>query len=305
MIKINGIVKRFGSFTALNNINCEIQNGSIYGLVGINGAGKSTLLRVITGIYDPDEGSVTYDGISIKDDADIKGRFAFVADDLFLPNGSSMLSLAKKYDRLYGHFNYEKFSRLAIEFELDVKKNVSTFSKGMRRQASTILALSLETEYIFFDETFDGLDPFKRSFIKKLLSDEVRERGSTVIITSHSLKELEDICDKLAVVDKGGLVFESEASERSVGGVRVQIAFADEYDESRFSELDILEFKKQGSVANMTLRGDEADIREKLEAMSPLILEILPLSFEDVFSLELSSRKLDFAKPGEGKENNK
>ncbi len=290
MIKIDGVVKRFGNFTALNNISCEIQNGSIYGLVGINGAGKSTLLRVITGIYESDSGTVSYDGVDLKNDPAIKGRIAFVADELFLPNGSSMLSLAKKFELLYGHFNYSKFQRLACEFCLDVKKSVNTFSKGMRRQASTILALSLETDYIFFDETFDGLDPFKRSYIKKLLSEEVNERNSTVIITSHSLKELEDICDKLAVVDKGGLVFESEASEKSVGGVRVQVAFSEDYGQSKFSELDVIDFNKRGSVAVMTVRGEEKDVREKLEKMSPILLEILPLSFEDVFSIELSKK---------------
>ncbi len=294
MIRIDGVVKRYGDFTALDNISCEIQNGSIYGLVGINGAGKSTLLRVITGIYECDEGSVTYDGVSLREDPTIKGRIAFVADELFLPNGSSMLSLAKKYELLYGRFNYSKFARLAEEFALDVRKNVNTFSKGMRRQASTILALSLETDYIFFDETFDGLDPFKRSFIKKLLSEEVKERGTTVIITSHSLKELEDISDKLAVVDKGGLVFESEASDRTVGGVRIQIAFSEEYDESKFDGMELIDFNKRGSVSTMTVRGEEKDIRARLEAMSPLLLEILPPSFEDVFSLELSKRGINF-----------
>ena len=290
MIKIDGVVKRFGDFTALDNISCEIQSGSIYGLVGINGAGKSTLLRVITGIYKPDSGSVTYDGEAVLDNPSVKGRIAFVADELFLPQGTSMLSLAKRFELLYGRFNYEKFESLAGEFALDVRKNVNTFSKGMRRQASTILALSLETDYIFFDETFDGLDPFKRSYIKRLLSEEVKERGSTVIITSHSLKELEDICDRLAVVDNGKLVFESEASESAVGGVRVQIAFTEEYDRSKFSELDILDFNKRGSVATMTVRGEEGDVRARLEEMSPLLLEILPLSFEDVFSIELSDK---------------
>lgn len=290
MIKINGVVKRFGDFTALDNISCEIHSGSIYGLVGINGAGKSTLLRVITGIYKPDSGSVTYDGEAVLDNPVVKGRIAFVADELFLPQGTSMLSLAKRFEWLYGRFNYGKLESLAGEFGLDVKKNVNTFSKGMRRQASTILALSLETDYIFFDETFDGLDPFKRSYIKKLLSEEVKERGSTVIITSHSLKELEDICDRLAVVDNGKLVFESEASDNTVGGVRVQIAFTEEYDEAKFSELNVIDFNKRGSVATMTVRGEESEVRARLEAMSPLLLEILPLSFEDVFSIELSEK---------------
>ncbi len=302
MIKLDGIVKRFGKFTALDNISCEIQDGSIYGLVGINGSGKSTLLRVITGIYQCDEGCVTYDDINIHKDPSVKSKIAFVADELFLPTDATMCSLAQKYKLLYGKFNFEKFERLAADFALDTKKSVNTFSKGMRRQASTIIALSLESEYIFFDETFDGLDPFKRTYIKKLLSEEVKERGSTVIITSHSLKELEDICDKLAVVDKGGLVFEGDASENVVGGVKVQIAFKEEYDESKFDGLDVIDFSKRGSVANMTIKGDEREIREKLEAMSPIILEVLPLSFEDVFSLELSDKDAELSELSQSSE---
>ncbi len=304
MIKIDRVVKRFGNFTALDNVSFEIETGTIYGLVGINGSGKSTLLRVITGIYENEFGSVTYDGVTLKDDPSIKGRIAFVADELFLPSGTSMKALAKKFALLYGHFNFAKFESLSKEFGLNIKANVNTFSKGMRRQASTILAMSLETDYIFFDETFDGLDPFKRSFIKKLLSEEVKESGKTVIITSHSLKELEDICDKLAVLDRGILVVDSDASERTSDGVRVQIASAEEYDKSRFDSFDLIDFKKQGSVAVLTLKGDEKEIIARLRDMSPLLLEVLPMSFEDVFSIELSDREIklpESEKGGDGK----
>lgn len=290
MIKIDGVVKRFGDFTALDNISCEIQNGSIYGLVGINGAGKSTLLRVITGIYTPEEGSVSYDGVSISEDPTIKSRFAFVPDELYLPNNATLLQMAKKYRLLYnGKFNDKRFFDLATEFSLDVRKPFNSFSKGMRRQAATILALALETEYIFFDETFDGLDPFKRSFIKKLIAEDVKRRGATAVITSHSLKELEDICDKLAVVDKGGLVFESDVASIS-GGVRVQVAFSDEYSIERFEALEVLDFRKNGSVSTLTVRADEQTVRAVLEPMSPILLEILPLSLEDVFTFELAKR---------------
>ena len=288
MIKLEGIVKCFGNFRALDGINCEIQNGSIYGLVGINGAGKSTLLRVMTGIYEPDEGTVSYDGEKLSDNPGLKARFAFVPDELYLPNNESLATMAKKYRLLYhGKFNNERFLSLASEFELNIKKPFNSFSKGMRRQAATILALALEPEYIFFDETFDGLDPFKRGYLKRLISEDVKSRGATAVITSHSLRELEDICDKLAVVNKGGLVFESDVSKIE-GGVRVQVAYAEDYDITKFSSLEVLDFNKQGKVATLTVRGKEEEIRAVLEETSPILLEILPLSLEDLFTFELS-----------------
>ena len=290
MIKVDNVVKRFGDFTALDRISCEIEDGTVYGLVGVNGAGKSTLLRVITGIYQLEEGSVSYDGVPISSHPEAKQSFAFVPDELYLPNNSCLLNMAKKYRVLYGgKFDEECFLRLCSELSLDLRKSFSGFSKGMKRQAATVLALSRRTDYIFFDETFDGLDPFKRAYVKKIISEEVRSRGVTVVITSHSLKELEDICDKLAVVDKGGLVFESQVSSLPEG-VKVQVAFAEDYDITRFSSLEILDYSKQGKVATLTVKGDENLVREVIEPMSPLLLEILPLSLEDAFTLELSSR---------------
>lgn len=303
MIKVDRVVKRFGSFTALNGISCEIQSGSIYGLVGINGAGKSTLLRTITGIYLPESGEVTFDGVPVRDNPAVKAKIAFVPDELYLPNNSNMQSMAKRYEILYnGRFNRAKFDRLAKEFELDTKKPFNTFSKGMRRQASTILALALETEYIFFDETFDGLDPFKRGYIKRLIADDVRERGATAIITSHSLRELEDTCDRLAVLDKGGLVFESDVRELSIGGLKVQVAFAEEYGREKFDGFDVVDFSKHGSVSSLIIRGDEQDIRERIEAMEPILCELLPLSLEELFTFELDKRGVNTFKTDEPKE---
>jgi len=159
----------------------------------------------------------------------------------------------------------------------------------MRRQASTILALCLETKYLFFDETFDGLDPFKRSYIKSIIREDARTRGTTIIITSHSLKELEDICDRLAVMNCGTLVLESDAESIGIGGIKVQIAFAEEYGAEKFAELDVVKFTKTGSVANVIIRGHAEVIKEKLEQMDPVLLEVLPLSLEEVFSHELES----------------
>ena len=288
MIKVNSLVKCYGDFRALNNISFEIASGTIYGLVGINGAGKSTLLRTMAGIYKPDAGEVTYDGHNVFNNPDIKSKIAFVPDDLYLPPNLSISDMANRYEDLYGRpLNRKKLTFLAQNLELDVKQRFSTFSKGMRRQASTILALSLEADYIFFDETFDGLDPFKRGYIKRLLKDEVKSRGVTVIISSHSLKELEDVCDSLAVLDKGGLVMESDIADLESIGIKIQIAFNKEFDRDTFAGFDIVSFTKQGSVAQIIFKGDKSTVYNRLKSMNPVLLEVLPLSLEEAFTYKL------------------
>jgi len=293
MIKVDKLVKKFGDFTALNGICCEIRDGEVWGLVGINGAGKSTLLRTISGIYKADGGSVEYDGVPVFDNPDIKGKISFVPDELYLPPLSNMKDIAKKYKLLKRSFNEKRFFEFAKIFELDIKKRFNSFSKGMRRQAATVLALAEENPYIFFDETFDGLDPFKRSFIKQVLRDEAKERGTTVIITSHSLRELEDACDSLAILDKGGFVSGAYNDDKTkTGAVKVQLAFSDEYDESRFAEFDVVRFAKRGAVATVIFKGEEAEIMSRLRDMSPLLLETLPFTLEETFSYNLDGRKI-------------
>ena len=292
MISINNVVKRFGDFTALGGVSCKIESGSIWGLVGINGSGKSTLLRVLTGIYRADGGSVEYDGMPVFDNPEVKGLISFVPDELYLPSSSNIEDMIKKYKLLKRNFNEERLRELVSTFELDTKKRFSTFSKGMRRQAATALAIAEENPYIFFDETFDGLDPFKRGYIKHILREETRSRGTTVIITSHSLRELEDVCDSLVILDKGSFVSNEQESSESGGAVKVQIAFADEYDESRFAGLDIVSFNKRGSVALMIVRGEEPEVMARLRELSPALLEQLPMTLEEIFSYNLDGHKL-------------
>lgn len=290
MIKINSITKYYGDFKALDKVSFEIPKGTVYGLVGINGAGKSTLLRTMAGIYKPNCGSVTYEGQVVFDNPDVKKKIAFVPDDLYLPQNQCINDLADRFERLYSRkINREKLINLAKSLGLDLKQRFSSFSKGMRRQASTILALALDAEYIFFDETFDGLDPFKRGYIKRLLLDEVKNHGTTVIISSHSLKELEDVCDSLAILDKGGLVLESEVAELESIGTKIQIAFTASFDRDSFAGFDIVSFSKQGSVAQLIIKGDRESICERLRAMNPLLLEVLPLTLEEAFTYKLES----------------
>ena len=290
MIKIDSITKYYGDFKALDKVSFEIPTGTVYGLVGINGAGKSTLLRTMSGIYKPNGGSVTYDGQPVFDNPAVKGKIVFVPDDLYLPPNQSINDMAKRFELLYSRdINRDKLKTLAENLGLDLNKRFSSFSKGMRRQASTILALALDSEYIFFDETFDGLDPFKRGFIKRLLLDEAKNHGTTVIISSHSLKELEDVCDSLAILDKGGLVLESEIADLESIGTKIQIAFSRPFDRDIFEGLDVSSFTKQGSVAQMIVRGDRSAIVESLKRMNPIILEVLPMTLEEAFTYKLES----------------
>lgn len=298
MIKARKLTKRFGEVEALVNLNCNIPQGCIYGLVGANGAGKSTFLRLCNGIYQPDEGQVSINGGEVFDNPAVKAHCVFVPDELYFLPQSNMLRMAKLYESMYPQFSNERFTELTATFKLDPARPLNTFSKGMRRQAATILALSAMTDYIFFDETFDGLDPVMRNLVKHTLYDDVLDRGCTAVITSHSLRELEDTCDQLALLYRGGIVFESDVQNLKTSLFKVQVAFSDDYDKSRFEGTEILSFNKQGSVTNMIIRGDRAESKERISKLNPLLLEILPLTLEEVFLYEMEALGYSFEESG-------
>lgn len=294
MIVAENVVKKFDDFTALDRISCKIQEGCIYGMVGSNGAGKSTFLRMIAGIYRADEGSITIDGEPVYENPDVKSKIMFVPDDLYFINGASMDRMAKLYRAVYPTFDDAHYRELADGFGLNTKASINTFSKGMKRQAATILSLATRPAYIFFDETFDGLDPIMRNLVKKLICEDVIDRKATAIITSHSLRELEDTCDQLSLLHKGGLVFESDIQNLKTSLFKVQIAFPEEYDRAKFNGIEILKFMKHGSVANFIVRGNRDVTVSALSAMSPTLLDVLPLSLEEVFTYEMEALGYDF-----------
>lgn len=289
MIKTEKLTKSFGTYTALQDISCTIQDGCIYGMVGSNGAGKSTFLRILSGVYKADGGTVLLDGEMIYENPAAKGQIMFVPDELYYINGASMNRMAALYQSMYAGFNRDRYNELTKELGLDPKKSLNTFSKGMRRQAITILALAASPKYIFFDETFDGMDPVVRSYVKKLICQDVMDRGTAAIITSHSLRELEDTCDQLALLHRGGLVLESDIQNLKTSQFKIQIAFQDEYDKSKFSALDLVHFAKHGSVANLIVRGTQEETLCILRAMNPALLEVLPLTLEEVFTYEMEA----------------
>ncbi len=294
MIKTEHLYKRFDKFTALDDINATISDGCIYGMVGSNGAGKSTFLRVISGVYKEDGGSVTVDGVPIYENPEAKKRIVFVPDELFTLPGANMDRMADMYEAFYPCFDRKKYQVLAKDFSLDRKKPLNTFSKGMRRQATIILSLASQPEYIFFDETFDGLDPIMRNYVKKLISSEVLERGASAIITSHSLRELEDTCDQLALLHKGGLVLESDIQNLKTEQFKIQVAFSNNYYKEMFEGIDIVHFSKHGAVSNMIVRGSKDETVRKIAQMNPMLLEVLPLSLEEIFTYEMEALGYSF-----------
>lgn len=295
MITALNIVKQFGDKVALDRLNCSIPEGCVYGLVGSNGSGKSTLLRLISGIYRPESGSVTIDGKPVYDNPDVKKRIAFVPDELFFLPHANLKRMAQHYASVYENFSHERFATLLADFALDPNANIATFSKGMKRQAATILALSCSTDIYLFDETFDGLDPVMRNLVKNLLYREVLENKATVVITSHSLRELEDTCDQLALLHKGGIIFSSDVDHLKTSLFKIQVAFSDDYDRDRFKGIEILSYAKHGSVASLIVRGDREETEAKIRAMDPVLFEVLPLSLEEVFVYEMGQLGYEFS----------
>ena len=237
----------------------------------------------------PDGGEALLDGEVIYENPSAKAKIAYVPDELFYIPAANLKRMGKMYASLYPAFDWDRFNTLARDLNLPTDKSISTFSKGMRRQALTILALASKPEYIFFDETFDGLDPVMRNYIKKLICQDVVDRGATAIITSHSLRELEDTCDQLSLLHKGGIILESDVQNLKTSQYKVQIAFAEDFDKSIFEGIEIVTFTKHGSVANLIVKGDREETVEKLRALNPVLLDVLPLTLEEVFTYEMEA----------------
>lgn len=309
MIAVEHVTKTFDTFTAVKDLSCSIEQGGIYGLVGSNGAGKSTLLRLIAGIYRPDSGRITLNGVPVYENPAAKDRFVFVPDDLYFLPQANMERMAQLYTAIYDRFNGKRFHKLAKAFQLDTKKKISTFSKGMRRQAATILALSAQPDFLFFDETFDGLDPIMRELVKKVIYSDICARNVTAVITSHSLRELEDTCDQLALLHQGGLVFEQNVEDLKTTLFKVQIAFTDTFDQKRFESITLRHYEQKGRVAVLIVADARERTVEKLKAMQPALLDVLPLSLEEVCLYEMDAHGyslqglLDFEEEDHEKEN--
>ena len=294
MIKISNLNKTFGDKKVLENLNCTIKTGSIYGLIGANGAGKSTLLRIIMGIFNKDSGMVEIDGKKLEDNEPLKQKLVFVPDDLYFFRNYTLKDMIIFYNNLYKAFDKEHAFKLAEKLKLPLNQRVNTFSKGMKRQTALICAISTNADYMFFDETFDGVDPVVRNFLKKVIAEQMQKKETTIIMTSHNLRELEDFCDNLGLLYRGGILFESEIDSLKTNMFKIQISLDKEFSEKDFQNFNVLSFKKNGSVATVILKGDREGYQKILEEMNPIILDFLPLTLEEIFIYEMEVLGYEF-----------
>ncbi len=293
MLKIENLRKSFGDKQVLKDLNLEIEEGSIFGLVGVNGAGKSTLLRLIAGVYKADSGSIKLEGQDTYNNADIKGKIAFVSDEQFYPLGSTVASLKLLYETLYD-FDEKAFQKYLRMFELDPGMSISNLSKGMKRRVSLLFALSFHAKLILLDEAYDGLEPLARLRFKHALTDLIEDEKVSVIISSHNLKELEDICDSFGILEDGQIISYGDLLESKEKINKYQIVFMNEPDKSAFEGMDILHYENEGRVYKLVIRGREEEVISRLNQMSPVLLDVLQVNFEELFIYELESRGIGY-----------
>lgn len=287
MIDVTSLVKKFGNKVALDGITFTIGGGSVFGLVGSNGAGKSTLLRSLAGIYKADGGDILVDGQTPFENSDVKSKIFFIPDYPYFFPQATMEDMADFYSKTYSNWNQQRYQELCSLFPLDRKAKIINMSKGMQRQAALINALAAQPDYLLLDEIFDGLDPVMRQLLKKLLSSDVSERGMSVVIASHNLRELEDLCDHVGLMHKGGVVFEQELDALKLGIHRVQAIFKPLPEPEAFAGLDIIKTETRGSLMNLVIRGGKEEILNRLNELNPVFIELLPLTLEEVFISEM------------------
>lgn len=287
MIEVKSLVKKFGSKAALDGISFTIDAGSVFGLVGSNGAGKSTLLRSLAGIYQPESGEILVDGLQPFENSKVKSKLFFISDYPYFFPQANMKEMADFYSKTYASWDSKRYEELCALFPLDQNARIINMSKGMQRQVALINALSVRPDYLLLDEIFDGLDPVMRQLLKKLVSSEVSERGMSVVIASHNLRELEDLCDHVGLMHKGGVVFEQELDALKLGIHRVQAIFKPMPLQEALQDFDIIKQDIRGSLVNFVIRGKREEILEKLNALNPVFIEMLPLTLEEVFISEM------------------
>ena len=288
MIQVNNVVKTFDGFRALDGLSMHAEKGSIYGLVGPNGAGKSTILRHIMGIYRPDSGSVLVDGQPVYENPAVKAKIAAIPDELYYFTSASTHDMMRFYRGLYPQFDDKRYAALKEAFpEVDEKQPIRRLSKGMQKQSAFWLTLCCNPEVLVLDEPVDGLDPVMRRQVWSLLMGDVSQRGTTVLVSSHNLRELEDVCDHVGILSHGKVLLERSLSDLQDNIVKLQIAFADGVMPPLPEDLQVLHQSQVGKVFTLILRGSAPQIKERMAPLNPLLMEALPLTLEEIFIYEL------------------
>ena len=281
MLEIRNLTKTFGDFKALDDLSMTVPKGTVYGLVGPNGAGKSTVIRCMVGVYRPDSGSVTMSGEFVYENPDLKARIGYIPDDIFYFPAATLEEMRRYYKGVYPTFDDDLFERLYEIFNLPRKIPVRRFSKGMQKQAAFHLAICCRPDVLILDEPVDGLDPVMRRQVMSLILADVAERGTTVLISSHNLRELEDVCDHVGIMDHGHMLLEKSLADMQ--GTTHKLQMVGDAPES----LEILHRSNSGRLNTYIVRGNAPDISKVVAAANPVYYDILPLSLEEIFIYEL------------------
>ena len=285
MIEIKNVVKEFDGFRALDGLDMTVPGGSVYGLVGPNGAGKSTIIRHLTGIYKQDSGEILVDGQPVFENPAVKNRIAYIPDDIFFFANASIIEMARFYRSIYPQFDSERFKKLGEVFGLDQKRQMRKLSKGMQKQAAFWMMMSLRPDILVLDEPVDGLDPVMRRQIWSIIMSDVAENGTTVLVSSHNLRELEDVCDHVGIMNKGKIMIERSLNDLQEGIVKIQLALPD--GEKLPEGLDILHSSSTGRLQTIILHVTSAEREEELSPCKPLFMDFVPLTLEEIFIYEL------------------
>lgn len=287
MIEIKECSKTFDKICAVKEVSLEIGDREVFGLVGSNGAGKSTLLRMAAGIIKPDKGEIMIDEIPVYENEEAKNRLFYISDNIYFPANFTPNDMVGFYRNYYAHFDIPRFYKLMKHFQLDEKRKINTFSKGMKKQLLVILGISSGTKYLFCDETFDGLDPVMRQAVKSLFASEIMNREFCPVIASHNLRELEDICDHVGLLHRGGILLSKDLEDMKFHIHKVQCVMTDRQKEKELEkELEVLKIQRQGSLLLITARGTRTEIMGRIQSKNPLFCEVLPLTLEEIFISE-------------------
>ena len=296
MIEVKECSKAFDTVKAVNKATLDVGVREVFGLVGSNGAGKSTLLRMMAGIIKPDEGEIQIDGMPVYENEEAKKLFFYISDDSYFPANYTAMDLVRFYRNFYPQFRTRFFHELMEQFHLEENRRIATFSKGMKKQVLVIIGVCAATKYLFCDETFDGLDPVMRQAVKSLFASDMAERNLTPIIASHNLRELEDICDHVGLLHKGGILLSKDLDDMKLNIHKIQCVLKPGIKVEDLTELDILKTEYRGSLATITVRGSRENVERQMAACEPLFFELIPLSLEEIFISETEVAGYDIKK---------
>ncbi len=288
MIEVQNVVKRFDGFTALDGLTMTVPTGSIYGLVGPNGAGKSTILRHITGVYQQDSGAILLDGKTIYEDPAVKEKIAAIPDDLYYFGSATTKDMARFYAGFYPKFDFDRYDKLKEVFRtVEEARPIRRLSKGMQKQAAFWLALCCRPEVLVLDEPVDGLDPVMRRQVWSLLMSDVAQDGTTVLVSSHNLRELEDVCDHVGILSRGKLLIERSLSDLQDNLVKMQVVFQTRDLPVLPEDMEVLHVSQVGRIYTLIVRGKADEVTNRLAVYQPILMDALPLTLEEIFIYEL------------------